>query len=104
MVIHVLPALIGAGGLAVSAGANLYSQYNSRKLYNAYAQDYKRWYSDYCRNTGRTARYPMLSAYGSYLAQRNNISNSLASSIGTLGGSFGAGTALYGQKLSKWLG
>lgn len=101
---HVLPALIGAGGLALSAGANLYAQRNSRRLYNAYAQDYKRWQRDFGRNTGRSLKYPMLSAYGSEMAQRTNYSNSLAGSIGTVAGTVGAGSALYGGKLRKYLG
>lgn len=104
MVIYVLPALIGAGGLATSAIANLYSQRNSRRLYNAYAQDYARWQRDFRRNTGRSLKYPMLSAYGSEMAQRTNYANSLAGSIGTVAGTFGAGSALYGGKLKRYLG
>lgn len=104
MVSDVLPALIGGAGLLVSAGANVYSQRNSRRLYNAYAQDYARWQRDYSKNVGRAIKYPMLSAYGSEMAQRNNIRNSYASSIGSIAGSIGAGSALYGGKLKKYLG
>ena len=97
----------GLGGLALSGGANLYSQYYSRKLYrrqiNAYNQMYN-GYNSYLAKHGRRinpTRGYLQWGRNSDIAQ-TNLRNSYAGSFGTAGGTFGAG-AMIGRSLSRWL-
>ena len=102
MVIPLIAA--GLAGLGISAGANLYSQYNSRKLYrksrDAYAQlgeGYKKYLASHGRSVN-SARY--WDRYGQKVYGNDvNIANSYAGSIGTVGGTFGAGAMMS----HKWL-
>lgn len=95
----VLPALM-IGGLGVSAGANLYTQYNQRKLYRAQADAYRRLhegYQSYLAGEGRRINpdRAWTSYYGQYRRSQLNAENSVIGSIGTVGGSIGAGAGLY---------
>lgn len=97
----------GLGGLAVSAGANLYSQRMSRALYrrqiNAY-QQLGAGYNRYLARHGRKANpWRYYERFGSRIdSARTNLGNSYAGSIGTLGGTLGAGLMMAG-KTRKWL-
>lgn len=103
MALPLVPLLMGAG-LAVGAGANLYSQRNQRMLYRRYADAYNQMYKGYDQYLTRQGRAAnparkMLSYYGQYQSQETNIKNSYAGSVGTAGGTFGAGVALS----KRWL-
>lgn len=96
----VLPALIGLAGLGISAGANLYTQYNQRKLYREQANAYRRLHEGYSRYLAREGRRinpdrAWTSYYGQYRHAQLNTENSLIGSYGTLAGSVGAGGGLY---------
>lgn len=101
----VLPLVIaGLGGMALSAGANLYSQYQSRQLYrrqiNAYSQ-MQQGYDRYLAKHGRRSNPArMYVKYGSHVDTADtNLRNSYAGSVGTAGGAFGAGAMLT----KRWL-
>lgn len=103
MVIPLLAA--GIGGLALSGGANLYSQYKSRQLYrrqiNAYSQlenGYKRYLAGHGRKINPARGYAQFYA-GRIDQSSTNLGNSYAGSLGTAGGTFGAGVMLS----RKWL-
>ena len=101
----VVPLVVaGLGGLALSAGANLYSQYNSRQLYRRQIDAYSKMQQGYDRYLARHGRRSnpsrMYLKYGSHADSANtNLWNSYASSVGTAGGTFGAGAMLT----QKWL-
>lgn len=95
----VLPALM-IGGLGVSAGANLYTQYNQRKLYREQASAYRRLHEGYSRYLAGEGRRinpdrAWTSYYGQYRRSQLSAENSVIGSIGTVGGSIGAGAGLY---------
>lgn len=103
-----------AGGLALSAGANLYQQHNNRQLWSKQATAYEnldRGYRQYLAQNGRTINpnRAWTSYFGAAQNLRNNIENSIASSVGTVGGTFGAaagfGRGLYSDygKLTRRL-
>lgn len=98
-------AVVGLGGLAISGGANLYSQYRNRQLYrrqiNAYS-NLERGYSRYLAAHGRKINPNRAYAQyygGSIDRAKTGIDVSYAQSAGTAGGTFGAGTMLT----KKWL-
>lgn len=101
----VLPlAVAGLGGLGVSAGANLLTQFNSRKLYRRSINAYRNMYSGYSRYLATHGRSmnnsrKWLSYYGQGYAQKTNLKNSYIGSLGTAGGTFGAGAMMT----SRWL-
>lgn len=96
----------GLGGLALSSGANLYAQHLNRQLYrrqiNAYSQMQK-GYASYLAKHGRKIN-PVrgyINYYGGKMdSAGTNYRSSLASSFGTAGGTFGAGTIMATR---KWL-
>lgn len=104
MVFPLIPAL-AVGGFATSAAGNLYSQYRQRKLYAQLGKGYAaldRGYRSYLKTQGRTInpnRNVTKGYYGQYLRAQTNQDVSLARSIGTLGGTIGAGTMIT----SRWL-
>ena len=95
--------MAGLGGLALSGGANLYAQHNSRKLYSRKLDAYRRLDAGYGRYLAKHGlRYNparrFAQGYGSRIAgAQTNIQNSRAGSIGTFGGVFGAGA-----HMSRW--
>lgn len=94
--------MAGLGGLALSGSANLYSQYNSRKLYSRELDAYRRLDAGYGRYLAKHGlRYNparrFAQGYGSRIAgMETNIRNSYAGSIGTASGVFGAGAHMSG--------
>lgn len=96
---------VGLGGLAVSGGANLYSQYRSRQLYRRQLNAYKPLQDGYSRYLARHGlKVNPHRAYAQFYGGRidsaqTNLTNSYAGSIGTAGGTFGAGAMLS----HKWL-
>lgn len=108
MVLPLIPLIltaVSAIGLGVSAASNLYKQGNQRKLYSQQENAYNNLhngYNKYLAQHGRSINpdRAWTSYYGQAQAARNNIENSYASSIGTVGGTFGAG-AMFGQGLYK---
>lgn len=93
----------GLGGLALSGGANLYSQYKSRQLYRRQLDAYRQMYNGYNSYLARHGR--RINPTRGYLQwgrsadiAQTNIRNSYAGSIGTAGGTFGAGALM-----SRWL-
>lgn len=101
----VLPLVVaGLGGLAMSGGANLYAQANSRALYrrqiNAYS-NLQKGYAHYLAKHGRTLNSNRAyERWGHKIDSANTgITNSYAGSVGTIGGTFGAGTMLT----KRWL-
>lgn len=99
----ILPLMVG--GLGISMTSNLYKQYNQRQLWSKQATAYEnldRGYRSYLAKHGRVINpdRAWTSYFGSAQSLRNNIENSIASSIGTVGGSFGAGAA-FGRNLYK---
>lgn len=111
----VVPLLLGAmlAGLATSGTANLYSQWNQRKLYRKELSAYEnldKGYRTYLSRHGRSINpdRAWTSYYGQAERARNNITNSYAGSIGTVGGTVGAGAGFgrglfSGGKTSRWL-
>ncbi len=95
--------LAGLGGLALSGGANLYAQHNSRKLYSRQLDAYRRLDAGYGRYLARQGlKYNparrFAHGYGGHIAgAKTNMQNSYAGSIGTFGGVFGAGA-----HMSRW--
>lgn len=88
MVLPLILGAIGAGGLAVSAASNLYTQYNQRKLYAQQEQAYRHLDQGYRRYLSRQGRQinpdrAWTSYYGQYRTLQNNIENSRIGSIGT---------------------
>ena len=113
MVAPLIPLMVA--GLAVSGGANLYSQWNQRKLYrrelNAY-ENLDKGYRTYLAGHGRTINpdRAWTSYYGQAERMRTNITNSYAGSVGTAGGTIGAGAGLMNRSslfdsphTRKWL-
>lgn len=97
-------AIAGLGGLAVSGASNLYAQANSRALYRRQIDAYKNLqngYAAYLAQHGRRLNpYRAYERWGSRIdSAGTSIANSYAGSIGTAGGTFGAGTMLT----RKWL-
>lgn len=94
----------GLGGLAISAGANLYSQHMSRKLYRRQINAYSRLEKGYSRYLARHGRKinpdRAYERWGSRIdSASTSLTNSYAGSLGTVGGTFGAGVMLS----RKWL-
>lgn len=94
----------GLGGLALSGGANLYAQSTSRKLYSRQLDAYRRLDAGYGRYLARHGlKYNparrFAQGYGSRIAgAETNLRNSYAGTVGTAGGTFGAG-----MMMSRWL-
>lgn len=92
-----IPAALLAGAIGVKAisglvasGANLYSQAKQRDLYRYQKNAYDRQYADWQKNVpGRKIRYPELSYPGHSYATDIGISQSYASSVGTVAGGLG---------------
>lgn len=95
--------MAGLGGLALSGGANLYAQHNSRKLYSRQLDAYRRLDAGYARYLARQGlKYNparrFAQGYGGHIAgAETNMQNSYVGSIGTFGGVFGAGA-----HMSRW--
>lgn len=111
-----LPAVVAGimiGATAVGAGAKLYSQEKQRELYRYQKKGYERQLEDWHRNVpNRSIRYPELSYPGHIRALDTGISQSYASSVGTVShlvgqyvgiGSYGSGSArsLYGRSSGR---
>lgn len=98
-------AIAGLGGLALSTGANLYAQRLNRELYRRQINAYSQMQNGYARYLARHGRKinPVrgyINFYGGKMdSASTNYRASLASSYGTAGGAFGAGTMLT----RKWL-
>lgn len=93
----------GLGGMAVSTGANLYSQSRQRDLYRYQRSGYERQLNDWNKNVGsqgRNIRYPELSYQGAINRLSTDIDTSYASSVGSVGGSIGHGTS----RITRYLG
>ena len=93
----------GLGGLALSGAANLYSQHTSRALYRRQIDAYTKLQEGYGRYLARQGLrfnpYRAYERFGSRIdASGTNLSNSYAGSVGTAGGTFGAG-----MTMSRWL-
>lgn len=114
----VAPLILGAmlAGLAVSAGANLYSQHNQRDIWEKQANAYEhldKGYRRYLSSQGKEVNpnRAWTSYFGQAQALRNNIANSYAHSVGTIGGSVGAGLGISKEsgifdnlgKTKRWL-
>lgn len=103
-----LPLILGAlalGGLGVSAGANLYSQSIQRNFYNNQARAYGNLhagYAKYLATQGRSVNpdRAWTSYYGQQQAALSRAESSIAQSVGTVGGTIGAG-AFAGRGLYK---
>lgn len=96
--------IAGLGGMAMSGGANLYAQAQTRALYRRQINAYKNLQDGYVRYLRRVGRNPnparMYERYGSRIdSAGTNLGNSYAGSVGTAGGTFGAGVMLS----RKWL-
>lgn len=104
MALPLIPIMagLGLGSLAVSGGANLYAQYNQRKMYRQFARGYQNLDSGYRKYLARNGRKinenRALTSYGGqYLKSTNNLENSYASSVGTTAGTLGAGLMMAGK-------
>lgn len=101
----VVPLVVaGLGGLALSGGANLYSQWNSRQLYRRQINAYQNLQNGYARYLAKHGRrldpYRAYERWGSRIDSANtSIANSYAGSVGSAGGTFGAGAMMT----RKWL-
>lgn len=97
----------GLGGLALSAGANLYTQRMSRALYRRQINAYEQLgagYNRYLARMGRKANpWRYYERFGGRIdSARTNLINSRIGSIGTAGGTLGAGLMMAG-KTRKWI-
>lgn len=97
-------AMAGLGGLSISGVSNLYAQSQSRALYRRQINAYKQLqdgYVTYLRQHGRHVNPARLyERYGAKIdSAGTNLRNSYLGSIGTAGGTFGAGTMLT----QRWL-
>lgn len=101
-----VPVLAGlmVSGLGISMGSNLYKQHLQRQLWSKQANAYMNLHNGYNRHLEKYGRSinpdrAWSSYYGQAMAARNNIQSSYASSVGTVGGTFGAmagfGKGLY---------
>lgn len=99
-----LLALSTLAGASMGLGSNLYSQHKQRQLYDYQKAGYQRWLNDYAKNVGRPIRYPELGPEGKMRALDTGISQSLASSIASVGG-FVRSPGIYNaaRKMSRWL-
>lgn len=93
----------GLGGLALSGVANLYAQNTSRALYRRQINAYKNLESGYGRYLATQGRrFNPARAYERYGSRIDsagtNLANSSAGTVGTAGGTFGAG-----MMMSRWL-
>lgn len=100
--IWMLPLMLG--GLAVSGGANLYGQYQQRRLYRKQANAYKnldRGYDKYLATQGleQNPDRSWTSYYGQYKKAQKGIDVSYAQSVGTVGGTVGAGAGFSSKSL-----
>lgn len=99
-----LLALSTLAGAGMGTGANLYSQHKQRQLYDYQKAGYQRWLNDYAKNVGRTIRYPELGPEGKMRALDTGISQSLASTVGTIGGVVRSpGIYKAARTMSRWL-
>lgn len=98
--------IAGIAGLGISTASNLYTQRNQRRLYSAQNKAYMNLhngYQKYLSNHGRSVNpdRAWTSYYGKAQQASNNYTNSIAGSIGTVGGALGAGSVmlrgLYGS-------
>lgn len=92
-------ALMASGAVA-GAGANIYSQAKQRDLYRYQRGGYERQLQDWHKNvSGRSIRYPETSYEGHIRALNTGISQSYASTLGSIGRSLGfaGGSALAYQ-------
>lgn len=105
MVVPLIPvalAALGALGLGVSAGSNLYRQSLQRNLYGSQANAYKNLHEGYSKYLAKHGRQinpdrAWASYYGQYQSALNKIESSTAESVGTIGGTLGATSGLgYG--------
>lgn len=105
------PLLVaGLGGLALSAGANLYAQKNSRALYRRQIDAYRTLQTGYARHLAKHGRrLNSARAYERWGAKidtaRTNYRNSYYGSVGTTAGTLGAGAMMFGRSMrtSRWL-
>lgn len=97
---NAMAALLGfsfAGSL-IGAGANLYSQKKQRDLYRYEKAGYERQYADWKKNTpGRSIKYPEFSYPGHIRRLETGISQSYASSVGSIAG-LGRSVSSYGRR------
>lgn len=98
------------GSMAASGAANLYSQYNQRKLYRGMSTAYKNLdtgYRQYLATQGKTINPDRAwsSYYGQFRKAQTNLENSYLGSVGTAFGTAGAGLGLsrIGRSGSKSL-
>lgn len=102
-----VPLLVaGLGGLALSAGANLYSQKNSRALYRRQIDAYRTLQNGYALHLAKYGRrLNSARAYERWGAKidsaRTNYRNAYAHSVGTVAGSFGAGLMMGKKSMRK---
>lgn len=101
----VAPLVIATlGGLALSGGSNLYSQHVSRGLYRRQINAYRELGEGYTRYLAANGRKVNPARYyerfgGRIDSAETNLTNSYVGSLGTAGGTFGAGAMLT----KKWL-
>lgn len=101
----VAPLVIaGLGGLALSGGANLYAQHLNRQLYRRQIDAYQKMYRGYASYLHRHGRKinpyrGYVNFYGGQIDRSwTSYNASLAGSVGSAAGTFGAGATL-----SRWL-
>lgn len=104
----VAPLLAAAllGSFAVGTGANLYSQYKQRELYRYQRAAYERQLESWHYNVpGRNIAYPELSYPGRIRALDTGISQSYASSLGSVSHLMGytAGGVAYRSRSNRSL-
>lgn len=99
-----VPLALMAAGSAVATGANLYSQSRQRELYRYQRGGYERQLRDWHKNVpGRKIRYPEQSYPGHIRSLDTGISQSYASSAGSVAGFTRNLTAGYGYARSGGL-
>lgn len=102
-----VPLLVaGLGGLALSAGANLYAQKNSRALYRRQIDAYRTLQNGYARHLAKYGRRlnpaRAYERWGSKIDSADtNYRNAYAHSVGTVAGSFGAGVMTGRRAISR---
>lgn len=103
MVLPLVLAGIGMGGLATSGLMNVAKGYNSAKLYDQFGRGYlalDQGYRRYLAKHGRkiNPNRALTSYYGNFLRSHTSMENAYLSGIGSGMGSLGAGAVT-----SRWL-